>query len=301
MSFFQNLFLEEFRGNWVLGDRQHIPTFVCPPNHGRGTDSVTAWKEGPYDLSVNDADGNARGNLVLVYTVDFKNWAELSINIAGATPATTTPEEVITALNSNEIFAGLFEANSQQKFSSGATRIFIRQKLGSTRLKFYVQNGRAEEAIAFNYKAGVVEMPSYFMRHTVGKNTSNVPYAVAFSDGLNALVYLNEAGWAAEGDTVAGDVIYHAVDQRGKSLGFDPTAVQDDYELLKGRSGIFNFQKVTVDVSDRITQIIEYPTGAQVGDFARKVIYTYTGANTNPSEIMELPHVLVAADLITPP
>jgi hypothetical protein len=32
MTYFQNPFPSEFRGNWVLGDRQHSLTFVCSSN-----------------------------------------------------------------------------------------------------------------------------------------------------------------------------------------------------------------------------------------------------------------------------
>lgn len=83
--------------------------------------------------------------------------------------------------------------------------------------------------------------------------------------------------------------------------GIDYTNAQMDWELLRGRSGIFNFQKITVDGSNRITQIIEYPTGALAGDFARKINYVYTAANTNPDQITEIPYTLAAADLITVP
>jgi hypothetical protein len=57
---------------------------------------------------------------------------------------------------------------------------------------------------------------------------------------------------------------------------------------------------LTVDGSDRITQIIEYPAGAVEGDFARKINYTYTSANTNPSTITEIPYVLTDSDLVNP-
>jgi hypothetical protein len=82
--------------------------------------------------------------------------------------------------------------------------------------------------------------------------------------------------------------------------GFTPADMQEDYELLRGRSGIFNFQKITVDGDDRITQIIEYPAGAEAGDLARKINYTYTSSNEKPDTITEIPYVLRSGDLITP-
>lgn len=82
--------------------------------------------------------------------------------------------------------------------------------------------------------------------------------------------------------------------------GLDYTAMKEDYEHLAGRSGLFNFQNITVDGSDRITQIIEYPAGARAGDFGRKINYTYSGANTKPSQITEIPYQLTSDDLVTP-
>jgi hypothetical protein len=76
--------------------------------------------------------------------------------------------------------------------------------------------------------------------------------------------------------------------------------VQTDWQLLAGRSGMFTFQKLTVDTSDRITQIIEYQAGASVGDFGRKTTYVYTSTNTHPSQVAEVPYTLTSADLITP-
>lgn len=81
----------------------------------------------------------------------------------------------------------------------------------------------------------------------------------------------------------------------------DYTAMKEDYELLSGRTGLFTFKKQTVDVSSRITQIIEYPAGAVAGDFAKKTNYTYTGAQTAPDNVTEIPYQLTASDLITPP
>jgi hypothetical protein len=70
--------------------------------------------------------------------------------------------------------------------------------------------------------------------------------------------------------------------------------------MFKGRSGIFNFQKITIDGSNRITQIIEYPAGAVAGDFAKRTTYIYSGSNTNPSQITEEPYTLITSDLIIP-
>lgn len=115
-------------------------------------------------------------------------------------------------------------------------------------------------------------------------------------------VNVTTAGTRARYSTlVEAAMIDGAVDAKGKSLGYSSSTVQDDWDLLRGRSGLFTFQKLTVDGSDRITQIIEYHAGSEAGDFSRKILYTYTGANTKPSTISEIPYVLQSGDLITPP
>jgi hypothetical protein len=105
--------------------------------------------------------------------------------------------------------------------------------------------------------------------------------------------------------TVAGDMGWFLTTVHNNLMlyaGINPAYMQYDWQLLKGRgSGLFMFQKMTVDASNRITQIIEYPAGAVPGDFAKKIQYTYSGTNTSPSQITEIPYVLQSVDLVTPP
>ena len=67
MPFYQNPFTADFEGNWLLGDRQHIPKYVVKGNRGRTDELVTVHAEGPYDLSGNDADSNAKNVLSIEY------------------------------------------------------------------------------------------------------------------------------------------------------------------------------------------------------------------------------------------
>lgn len=85
-----------------------------------------------------------------------------------------------------------------------------------------------------------------------------------------------------------------------EDAGFDYSEMLEDWELLRGRTGLFMFRKHTVDDSDRITETIEYHAGAKAGDFARKIIYTYSGAKTKPDSQMEIPYVLQSGDLLNP-
>ncbi len=299
MAFFQNPFSIDFFGNWVLADRKQVLRFpndkVSFRNHGRGDEIVVAWNRGPYDLSGNDVDGNARQNLQLTFALDadgFKNWATIAVDISGAVPAATTAAEIVAALNADATFVSYFTTEIG-KFPCGADRVVIKQKFPVTRMRFYIPNGRAEEALRFNARADVAELPDYFARHTMASRND-------FGDSQNMLIELDVTGWVAEGDSVDGDVVFHAVDEKGNALGLDPTDPQADWELLEGRSGLFMFYNNTVDATSRITESIQYQAGAQVGDMAKKVEYTYTGAQTQPDQMTEIPYVLTAADLVTP-
>lgn len=290
MSFFQNVFTSEFIGSLVLGDRQHIPSFKAKPNVGRGDDLVTVWSQPPYNLSGNDGDGNSKGILKITFAfdVDFKNWSTISLDIrtGAANASAVTAPEIVGFLNANVEFKDRFDA-SLQNFDGGNSRIYIRQKMAIGRFKFYINNTGAETELKFNGRAGVNELPAYFARHTM-ENVRN------FSDCTNNLILLDTASVVDQG------VINNAVDQNGKSLGYSHSTVLADWQLFAGKSGIFNFQKIAVDGSDRITQIIEYPAGAKIGDFSRKINYSYTGANRNPDKITEIPYVLESADLVSP-
>jgi len=291
MSYFQNPFPSDYKGSWNLGDRQYAVSFECPKNAGRGDEFAIVWKDGLYDMSGNDAAGNPRNTLVIWFAIDagtFKNWASVSINVAaGAVSASAvTPAEIVDNLNNNDTFASFFTA-TLEKFDNGEDRISIRQKLPCTRLKFYVQNGRAEEALGFNVRAGIAELPTYFSRHTIANR-------FAFTDSVGLLIQLDAA------NAVDADLINNAVDARGNSLGYSSGTVRADWELLAGRSGLFLFRKQTVDGSDRPTVVIEYHAGSKVGALAKRITYTYSGANQTPTNHTEEPYTLQSGDLITP-
>ena len=289
MSFFQNLFAAEFIGNWVLGDRQHSPSFKCPRNAGRSDEYVVAWNQGPYDLSGNDSDGNTSADLNIVFALsqgDYKNWATITIDVAAgaASSSAVTAIEIATALNADAQFAGFFDAIIE-KFPGGGDRLEIKQKKPVAEMKFYIDNGNAEEAIRFNARAGIGELPWYFNRHTIA-NRHN------FEDSTNLLIFL-DAGVLNVHDAI----IDNAVNAQGQSRGFSSSTVRADWELLEGRSGILQFTKNTYTGSDLTEQII-YSAGAKEGDLAKRIVRTYTGGAVD--EVFELPHVLVTGDLITP-
>lgn len=290
MPFFQNPLPDDFESNLVLGDRHHIPKFVVKGNAGRGKEIVYAWATSPYNLSGNDGDGNARKYLKINYCLhNFKNWGTMTIDVTAgaASAAAVKAEEVVAALQADTLFAERFVADYGQFGDSTERTIRIRQKRPVTEFMFYIVNGQAEAYLKFNARAGIAEVPSYFARHTIANRFT-------YTDSEGKIIQLDPAV------VTEAALINNAVDYRGVSLGFSSASVQDDWQLLRGKSGIFNFQKLTVDGSDRITQIIEYPAGARAGDFARKIKYTYTAANKNPDQITEIPYVLQTGDLVTP-
>lgn len=292
MPFFQNVFTSDFMGPMVLGDRQHNPTYKCRRNSGRGDELVIAWNVADsYDLSGNDADSNSNDTLTLYFCFDpkYKNWAPISVDITSEATSSSavTPQDIVDALNGDATFAGYFEASAKD-LKNGKYQVNIKQKKPVTQFKFYIANGRAESVLKFNARAGIDELPTYFSRHTVANR-------FVYTDSLGLLIELVPGTY-----NIDAALINEAVDDKGNSLGYASGTVQADWQLLKGISGIFNFQKITVDGSDRITQIIEYPAGAKAGDFARKVNYSYTSANKNPDKITEIPYTLTGSDLVTP-
>lgn len=270
MSFFQNVFNQEFRGTWVLTDRQYSINFTCPPNRNT-SDYQYAFNPGPWDLSVSNT-------LTLNYAwdVNFKNYAQLSINIAGANPASTTAQEVVAILNANATFSEMYFASVRE------TSVLIQSKSGRVKpnIRLFISNGGAETKLRFNKYAGVAELPTYFKKHTITNRFS--------SDSDGQLILLDETDPNVDIPII-------------EAAGFVALDMKEDWQLVRGRaSGLFTFQKITVDGSDRISEIIEYPAGAVEGDFARKIKYVYTGANTNPSQVTEIPYVLTSGDLVTP-
>lgn len=291
MSYFQNIFTLDCIGSLVLGDRAHAVDFKCPLNAGRGDEIIVAWNPESYNLSGTDADGNSCANLTINYAnnVDgFKNWAALTINVAAGAVSSSAVKisEIITNLQANATFAGFFTAVSE-KGKDGVAHLMIKSKLGALRTKFYVSNGTAEEKLGFNKRAGVAELPSFFARHTIANRYT-------YADGQGLLIPLDMSL------NVDKAIVNNAVDAKGVSLGLSSGTVQADWQLLRGRSGLFTFKKQTVDTSSRITQIIEYPAGARAGDLAKKTTMTYTGTQTAPDTFAEVPYTLQSSDLITP-
>lgn len=283
MPYFQNLFTADFEGNWLLADRHHIPKFVCSHNSGRGDEVVVTWNDGPFDLSTVDSDStNSTDTLEIVFALNNqKNWTTLAVDItaSAASSSAVTSEEIVAALNANSTFNSWFVAQlgpSPETSDYNTKRVMISQKKPVTNFRFYINNGRAEEVLRFNARAGVAELPTYFSRHSMDNR-------FVFDDCANMLIELDP------GLNVDANIINSAVNSKGKSLGYSSATVSEDWQLLAGRSGLFEFTNAV----DGSTDII-YSAGAKAGDLAKKIVTS--GGNT-----FVMPYTLQSGDLITPP
>lgn len=271
MAYFQNVFNSDFLGYFVMADiRFNIP-FKVGQNVNTSV-QMTAWNDGPYDLSTNNV-------LTLRYSLNSgKAYTTLDVTLTAGSARTV--HEVVADLNANAGFAAIFTALVQ------GNKLIIRSNYQREFFKAYVMNfnashssDSAERVLGFNKRAPVVELPSYFARHTVDNYVAGT-----YEDSAGLLVQLTQPN--------DNDIITAA------GLSTTPKA---DYELLRGRASNFVFQKNTVDSSDRITQTIEYPAGAKAGDLAKKITYSYTGVKTHPDVVAEVPYTLTGSDLVSPP
>lgn len=268
MPYFQNVFDSEFLGALLLSDRQYNLTFKVRPNRNSSI-LMRAFGTAPF---------NTVGNTTLTINVSIDSglrYTALSIPVTSG--ASVTAAQIVTDLNANSNFANFFIATLENFSEDQKGIVQIRSRYYRENFKAYIDNTSAETILKFNRYAGVAELPSYFARHTISNR-------MTYSDGLACLVQLSQP---------ADDYI---ITDAGLS-----TVPKTEYALLDGRSGAFMFYKQTVDVNNRVTQKIEYPAGAGVGDLAKKTTYSYTLLQTTPDIIAEVPYVLESGDLITPP
>jgi len=278
MSFFQMPFGEEFRGEWVLGDRQFSLTFPISANPNNIGQFMFSGNVEPFDFSVFP-----------LFTINFafdperKNYTAVTVDVSGTIPASTSAAEVAGKLNADPLFADNFVATTEA-LSKGSTlhAVVIQIKRPKYLVRVFVSNSGAESVLRFNSKAHVAELPTYFERHTVDNRFNPL-----FPNSTADLILLDP------GDPIDAAIIVAA--------GLDPLDPKEDWELLRGRSGLFEFRKFTHDGAGRVTEMIEYSAGAIPGNLAKRIQYTYTGASLSPDQITEEPHTLETGDLVIPP
>ena len=278
MPFYQNLFDQEFRGNLPLGGQRLdiVYKVLANPNGG---DPKLALNAEPYNFSAT-----TDANLTIRYSLDkdFRYFHTLDISLTSLTKAS----EVVNELNSDATFATHWEA-SVHSMPNGKT-VKVQAKKSRDRIRWYCENVGAEEALGFNANASVEELPSYFDRHIVNKSAASEYSKAGATEQLVKLA----PGAAAE---------LAIIRDRVSNSSWSASDLKDDWELLEGKSGLFHFQKNTLDGAGRITTKIEYPAGAGAGDLSKKTVYTYSGTLTNPVSIWEMVYTLSSGDLITPP
>jgi len=309
MAYYLNPFCEDFQGNWVLADRHQSLSLFCPRNAGRGDELIISWENGPFDLSGADVDGNASDTLRIYYTlhVPFERWALLEVDVTtqAAAANAVTHAEVVSSLNADVNFTAWFTASQNPQ----THRTQIRANKPGTEFRYYVDLTHAEPSLQFNRRAGVAELPTYFDRHQVLHQFASAAAIDQYKDDsghltvTNHLVRLDPYDYTSNptGSNVHANIIDDAVDERGNTKGFDSATIQGDWQLLRGRSGLFTFQNICLDVNGDIAQIIEYHAGASAGEVGRRICYVRTGgAGSNPIQITEEPYTLTDADLIEP-
>lgn len=268
MPYYQNVFDSDFVGALLLSDRQYNMSFKVKPNKNTST-LMRAFGSAPY---------NTVGNTSLTFNVSIDSgarWGAFTVTITSG--AAVSAAQIVADLNADTNFTNYFSATLDAFSLDQKGLITIRATYRREIFKAYISNSSAETILKFNRYAGISQLPSYFDRHLI----SNIGTYVDCQGMLVKLVQPTH-------DTL--------ITEAGLS-----TTAKADYELFAGRSGLFTFYKQTVDSSSRITVKIEYPAGAIAGDLAKKTTYSYTGAQTAPDVIAEVPYVLLTADLITPP
>lgn len=271
MPFFQNVFDNDFITTLLIDDAVN---FKVPANVNKGVYHF-AWANPPYNTVGNTS-------LTINYSIDAgMKYFPLVLTLSSG--ATKTSDDLVADLNGNTNFTPFFEAKVIVD-NTGVRRLLIQARRSRENFRFYISNTSAETVLRFNSKAGIAELPTYFERHTIdnfklyGPGGTNV-----YPDSQGNLIKLTQP----------------TDDWYISNAGLSTTA-KADWELLRGKSNEFMFQKITVDGSNRITQIIKYTAGSLAGDLSKKTTYTYTAANTNPDKITEVPYVLTSGDLVTP-
>lgn len=271
-----NVIGEQFNQSWPI-DQSAIFNINANINN---IAEMVSFNSDTFDFSIT--------NIFTIYIAidqDKLFYQPISVNVAGANPVATRAEEAVIALNANALFANSFTAYAQNATqgssgNGGPFVILIRAKLPRVAMRCYIDNSGAETKLQFNRRAPVKQLPTYFSRYTIANRFN-------FQDSNAQLIELNPL------NPVDAQIIINA--------GQDPLVVLADWQLLAGRSNSEVFQKITMDGSGRIVEIIQYYSGSVAGDMAIKIQYTYTGANLTPDQATEIPTTLKASDLVIPP
>ena len=292
MSYFQNVFAEDFHGTiYGVGEEESPQNWVMRANGGRTREAVFHWQDNVtvsagetprYDLS-----GSGDDDLTIAWSHDGVTFTNFVIDITAnsAADSSVSPAEIVQSLNESSPFASLWVASViegppslKQGTNVKPQQIMIKQNSPATHNAagtFYIENVGAEAILQFNRKAPVKQLLSFFQRHIINATGSN-----------GRLLYL---------DVTDGDA-QNVLDMNGIASA-SSYGLLADYQLLKGAVPTYQFIKNTYTGTDLTTQIV-YNAGAVAGDPAIKTTMVY--ASNKMTESHTVPHVLVSGDLITP-
>jgi hypothetical protein len=334
MSFYQNLF-SEYLGIYTAGDSSSFKLSFKIPGNSNFTQPMVNWVDGPFDLSTyNTLTFN------YAFDPTFKAWASFSVNIAGTSPAATTVYEVVSILNADTAFSAWYEAYVQpnsnrvairQKRPMIAFKTYISNDGAERVLKFNKMAGVADipsyfdkDIIENRYaplsNGCLIRLGKKITTNTAASPTEITSIGHGLTNGDTIYIVNSNCTPSIDGvqtvtvtgpDTFTIPVVVTIAGTSGEFLtdlekdivdaaNLDYSTMLDDYEHLKGRCEAFMFAKNTIDVSNRVVVRITYAAGCIAGMLGKKTTYTYTGTNTVPDTVIEVPYILTNADLLVP-
>ena len=335
MSYFQNLFNDYF-GYYTVGDSSGYKlSFKVPANKNHGEFFIN-FNTGPYDFT---SFGSVL-TFNFAFDPSFKNWSSFTVDVAGSDPSATTVYEIVSILNNDSNFKDWYTAsvynNSQigirQKRPAIQFHTYISNTQAEFVLKFNKHAGISDIPSYFNKdtienrfaavtsNGHLIRLGKSIVENTVanptvltvknhGLSNGDTIYIVNSNstpsiDGSRIITLIDDDSFSVPVNvTIAGssgEMLNENDYQVIVDAGIDYSTMLSDYEHLQGRCDGFRFTQNTLDVSSRIVKQIIYSAGASAGMLGRKISYTYTGLNTTPDTITEIPYVLTSSDIISP-
>ena len=335
MSYFQNLFNDYF-GYYTIGDSSGYKlSFKVPANKNHG-EFLINFNNGPYDFT---SFGSVL-TFNFAFDPAFKNWSSFTVDVAGTDPAATTVYEIISILNNDANFKEWYTAtlynNSQigirQKRPAIQFHTYISNSQAEFVLKFNKYAGIADIPSYFNKdtienrfetitsNGHLIRLGKTIVENTVANPTVLTVENHGLTNGDTIYIVNSNSTPSIDGsrtvtvidnDTFSIPVNVTVAGSSGEMLnekdyqvvfdaGIDYSTMLKDYQHLHGRCEQIRFTNNTFDGSTRIIKQIIYPAGSAAGMLGRKITYTYTGGNTVPTTIVEIPYVLTSSDIISP-
>lgn len=250
--FFLNPFSSQFNANWEQQDERKAVEFVLAGSNSRNGDQVFSNFDpgvtNTFNLASTDSNGGDKSILKIRFAHIINNYASfntMTVDIAGATPAATTPSEIVTILNADSLFSTFFtaELDSFNKKQLPARIAITSKKQGQ--LKFYVTNSGAEEVLKFNKYAIISDIPSYYVRNSVDQ----------FANYTNCTAELVQLSHFITGNTVAASTVVTSVGHGLTTGDIITIAGSDSTPSLDGDQTITRINDDTFSVAVTVTVV----------------------------------------------